>query len=141
MSFPTGTTIPTANLDSGTDSPASARADLLLTVQSLNAVIASANAANGVVVLTGSGKLPSTVIPAQISLSAGVQVINPTDGVVNIRDILRLQPTTVADLAALTSEAGDVAYASDGAEGDPCLAFYNGTDWVRLAVGAAISAD
>lgn len=140
MAFPIGTVIPTSNLDSGTDSPASARADLLITVEAVNDIIASANSDSGVVVLTGSGKLPASVFPTQITLSAGVQVINPVDGVVNIRDILRLQPVTVADLEALTSEAGDVAYASDGDAGDPCLAFYNGTDWVRISVGAAISA-
>lgn len=140
MAFPTGTTIPTSNLDAGTDSPASARADLLAAVEALNAIIASANGASGVLVLSGSGKLPSSTIPAQITLSTGVQVINPTDGVVNIRDILRLQPTTVADLEALTSEAGDVAYCSDGDGGDPCIAFYNGTDWVVITAGAAISA-
>jgi hypothetical protein len=140
MAFPTGTTIPTANFDSATDNPADARADLLQTVQAVNDIIASENSASGVVVLTGGGKLPSSVFPTQITLSTGVQVINPVSGVVNIRDILRLQPNTVADLEALTSEAGDVAYCSDGAGGNECLAFYNGTDWVRISVGAAISA-
>jgi hypothetical protein len=140
MAFPSGTTISTANLDAGTDSPASARANLLSAVQALNDIIGSENTASGVVVLTGSGKLPSSVFPPQITLSAGVQVINPTDGVVNIRDILRLQPTTVADLEALTSEAGDVAYCSDGAGGNECLAFYDGTTWKRISVGATISA-
>lgn len=140
MAFPSGTTIPTTNLDSATDSPALARADLLAAVQALNALIASENGDNGVCVLTGNGHIPSSTIPAQITLSTGVQVINPVSGVVNIRDILRLQPTTVADLQALTSEAGDVAYCSDGASGTPCLAFYNGSNWVRISVGAAISA-
>jgi hypothetical protein len=140
MAFPTGTTIPTTNLDADTDSPASARADLLQAVEAVNDIIASANSASGVLVLTGSGKIPAGAFPPAITLSTGVQVINPTDGVVNIRDILRLQPTTVADLEALTSEAGDVAYCSDGDDGAECLAFYNGTDWVRVSVGAAISA-
>jgi hypothetical protein len=140
MSFPTGTVIPTNNLDAATDSPASARADLLATVEAVNDIIASANDDNGVLVLTGAGHIPSSTIPAQITLSSGVQVINPVDGVVNIRDILRLQPNTVSELNALTSEAGDVAYCSNGAGGNPCVAFYNGTNWVRISVGAAISA-
>jgi hypothetical protein len=140
MAFPTGTTIPTNNLDAGTDSPASARADLLAAVTAVNDIIASANAASGVLVLTGGAKLPSSTIPTQITLSTGVQVINPVDGVVNIRDILRLQPNTVSELTALTSTAGDVAYASNGAGGNPCVAFYNGTNWVRVSVGATISA-
>jgi hypothetical protein len=140
MAFPTGTTIPTANLDSATDSPASARADLLALTQAVNSIIDSENSASGVLVLTGSGKIPSSTIPTQITLSTGVQVINPTDGVVNIRDILRLQPNTVSELTALTSTAGDVAFCSNGATGSPCVAFYNGTNWVRVSVGATISA-
>jgi hypothetical protein len=111
-----------------------------LAVQAVNDIIASENAAGGVLVLTGSGKLPSSTIPAQITLSTGVQVINPVSGVVNIRDILRLQPNTVSELTALTSEAGDVAYCSDGAGGNECLAFYDGTTWKRVSVGATISA-
>ena len=139
MTFPT-TAVTTTNLDAGTDSPASARADILDAVTKLNTIIAEANTANGVCVLTSSAKIPSSSIPAQITLAAGVQVINPTDGVVNIRDILRLQTTTVADLTALTSQAGDVAYCSDGAGGNECLAFYDGTTWKRVSVGATISA-
>lgn len=139
MTFPT-TAITTANLDASTDSPASARADILDAVQKLNTIITEANTASGVCVLTGSGKIPSSTIPAQITLAAGVQVINPVDGVVNIRDILRLQTNTVAELTALTSQAGDVAYASNGAGGNPCLAFYDGTTWKRVTVGATISA-
>ena len=140
MAFPTGTTISTANLDAATDSPASARADLLALAQAVNLIIDSENSASGVLVLTGSGKIPSAAIPTQITLSTGVQVINPADGVVNIRDILRLQPNTVSELTALTSTAGDVAYCSNGAGGSPCVAFYNGTNWVRMSVGATISA-
>ena len=139
MTFPT-TAVNTTNLDSNSDSPASARADILDAVQKLNTIIAEANTASGVCVLTGSGKIPSGAIPSQITLAAGVQVINPVDGVVNIRDILRLQTNTVADLNALTSQAGDVAYASNGAGGNPCLAFYDGTSWKRISVGATISA-
>jgi hypothetical protein len=139
MTFPT-TAITTTNLDSSADSPASARADILDAVQKLNTIIAEANTASGVCVLTGSAKIPSSSIPAQITLSAGVQVINPVDGVVNIRDILRLQTNTVSELTALTSQAGDVAYASNGAGGNPCLAFYDGTTWKRVTVGATISA-
>jgi hypothetical protein len=140
MAFPTGTTIPTSNFDSASDNPANARADLLQTVQAVNDIIASENTASGVLVLTGSGKIPSSTIPTQITLSTGVQVINPASGVVNIRDILRLQPNTVSELTALTSTAGDVAYCSNGAGGNPCVAFYNGTNWVRISVGATISA-
>lgn len=139
MTFPT-TTISTANLDSAADDPSLARANILDAVQKLNTIISEANQNNGVCVLNSVGKIPSSTVPSQITLSSGVQVINPVDGVVNIRDILRLQPNTVTELNALTSTAGDVAYASNGAGGNPCVAFYNGTNWVRISVGATISA-
>lgn len=140
MTFPTGTTISTANLDSATDSPASARSDLLAAVEALNQIIASENSASGVMVLTGSAKIPSTLYGTQITCTTGDQVINPTSGIVNIRDVLRMQPMTTADITALADPvAGDIAYASDGDAGSPCLTFYNGTDWVVISVGSAIS--
>jgi hypothetical protein len=36
--------------------------------------------------------------------------------------------------------AGSVAYFSNGAAGNPVLAFYNGTNWLRVDTLAAISA-
>jgi len=137
MTFPTGTTISTANLDSATDSPANARADLLATVNAVNSIIASENQANGVCVLNGSGKLPSSTIPPQITLSSGVQVINPTDGVVNIRDVLRLQQMTTVDILALaTPVAGDIAFATDGDSTAPALCIYDGDDWRTLSLSS-----
>jgi hypothetical protein len=62
MAFPSGTTIPTTNFDSASDNPANARADLLQTVTAVNDIIASENTAGGVLVLTGSGKIPSSTI-------------------------------------------------------------------------------
>jgi hypothetical protein len=140
MSFPTGTTITTANLDSATDDPSLARADLLSAVQALNSIIASENTASGVLVLTGSGKIPSGLLPSSITLGSGVQIINPTDQVVNIRNFLRLQPQDTTDVENFADAAlGDVAFCSDGDSGSPCLAVYDGTDWLRVSLGAAIS--
>jgi len=41
---------------------------------------------------------------------------------------------------APTAKVGSVAYFADGAAGDPVLAFYDGTDWLRCDTLAAISA-
>lgn len=54
--------------------------------------------------------------------------------------VINLVPQTVAELNALTSTEGDIAYCSDGAAGSKCLAVYNGTSWLRVTLGAAISA-
>jgi hypothetical protein len=140
MTFPT-TPINTSNLDESTDDPSLARADLLDAVEKLNTIIDEAGQANGVCVLSGTGRIPATALPVQISLTSGVQVINPTSGIVNIQDVLRMQQMTTADIEALVDpQAGDIAFASDGDAGSPCLSVYNGTDWVRISVGAAISA-
>lgn len=41
---------------------------------------------------------------------------------------------------APTATTGSVAYFSNGAAGSPVLAFYNGTNWLRVDTLAAISA-
>jgi hypothetical protein len=136
MTFPT-TAVNTTNLDASTDSPADARVDILDAVQKLNTIIAEANTAGGVVVLTGSAKIPASTIPAQITLAAGVQVINPVDGIVNIRDVLRLQQMTTVDILALASpQAGDIAFATDGDSTAPALCLYDGDDWRTLSLSS-----
>jgi len=42
--------------------------------------------------------------------------------------------------APTTSSAGSVAYFTNGAAGSPVLAFYNGTNWLRVDTLATISA-
>jgi microcystin-dependent protein len=53
MAWPTAS-IPTTNLDSGSDSPAAARADLLAAVQALNAIIAEALPAGALMAYAGA---------------------------------------------------------------------------------------
>jgi len=42
--------------------------------------------------------------------------------------------------APTNAKEGSVAYFSNGAAGNPVLAFYNGTNWLRVDTLAAISA-
>lgn len=136
MAFPT-TQITTTNLDSDTDNPALARVDLLDAVTKLNTIIDEANSADGVVVLSSSGKILSNQVPNTVT-ATGTQILNPTSGVVQIENIIRLTPQTTTALEALTPTEGDVAYCSDGDSSNPCLAVYNGTDWLRVSLGTAI---
>lgn len=47
---------------------------------------------------------------------------------------------TVATLPTASADnRGRVVYVSNGAAGQPCLAFSTGSAWVRLAVGAAVN--
>jgi hypothetical protein len=150
MTFPTGTTISTLNLDSSDDNPALARVDLLNAVTALNSIISSENAAYGVLVLDSSGKIAGTYLPATFT-PTGTLTLQPSTGTVSIRNVLRLYPIVTSDLGTSTGttspSAGDVCYLTDGDAGRPCIAVYNGTAWkvVRLAttvgdVGAALGA-
>ena len=139
MAFPT-TQVTTTNLDAGTDSPASAREDLLDAVQKLNTIIDEANDAGGVLVLNGSAQVPGANLPATIAPTSGVLTLAPTSGRVKIEDVLRLQTQSTATVESLSSIAeGDIVYVTDGDDGDPCLAVYDGTDWLRVTLGSAIA--
>lgn len=150
MTFPTGTTISTANLDSNDDDPSLARADLYNLAVAVNDIIASANAAQGVVVLNASGKIAATFLPTTITTASGSLTLQPSTGVVSIQKVLRLAQITTSDLGTAlgttSPSAGDLCYLTDGDAGQPCLAAYDGSQWriVRLMtqvgdVGAAIS--
>lgn len=150
MTFPTGTTISTANVDSDTDDPSLARIDIYNSFVALNSIISSANTAQGVLVLDASGKVAGTYLPANYSSTSGAITLSPANGIVNITRVLRLAQITTSDLGTLTGttspQGGDLAFLTDGDAGQPCLAVYNGSNWkvVRLSmtvgdVGATIS--
>ena len=139
MTFPTSS-ISTANLDSGSDNPASARADLYNAVVALNTIISEGGGANGVAVLDSNNKLPTAKLPATMQVT-GDMVLQPSTAIVNIRDILRMTVWTVADIALIASPAeGDIVYCTNGDTGGNCLAVYDGTAWKRIALGATIAA-
>jgi hypothetical protein len=150
MTFPVGTVISTANLDSSDDDPSLARADLYAAVVALNQLIASANAASGVLILNGSAKIAAAYLPGTYAVTGGI-TLQPSSGVVSLQRVLRLQQTVVADLGTVTGTAsptaGDLVFLTDGDAGSPCLACYDGTKWcvVRLmtqagSVGASLTA-
>ena len=140
MAFPSGTVIENSNLDSGTDSPANARADLLSLVNAFNQVIASENGNNGICVLDNSGKVQVAQLPTNINGAS--LALQPSTGVVQIVDCIRLPRKTVSDLAIdfPTPQAGDIVNLSNGDGGDPCPAVYNGSAWKVIALGATASA-
>jgi len=151
MTFPTGTVISTANLDSPDDDPSLARVDLYNLAVAVNNIIASANGNQGVLILNSSGKIAASLLPATFTTSSGSINIQPDNGVVGLNRVLRLQQTFSADLGSVngtqTPTAGDLIYLVDGDAGRPSLGCYDGTHWrvVRLAtqvgdVGASITA-
>lgn len=134
MTFPTGTVINTTNLDSPLDDPNLARVDLLALVQAFNQLVASANQASGVAVLTGSGLISSSLLPGSFTQPGTLQ-LQPGSGRVNLQNVLRLQPCFTSDvklgavLGTDTPSQGDLVFLTDGDAGQPCLGCYDGTSW------------
>jgi len=74
MSWP-GSTIVTTNLDSGTDSPAAARVDLLDAVTKTNQIIGARGTASGVASLDAGTLIPDAQIPADVLRASAAQTI------------------------------------------------------------------
>tara|TARA_R100000734_G_C3295247_1_gene86511 strand:- start:548 stop:967 length:420 start_codon:yes stop_codon:yes gene_type:complete len=127
----------TTYLDAGTDSPADARPQLKNAVDELTNVIDGLNTSGGAAKLDAT---TSKVIANSGIQSTGDVAITPVSGgSVDIEDILNLNPKTVTELNALTSEEGDVAYCSNGNAGSKCVAVYDGSNWKVVALGSTIA--
>ena len=51
-----------------------------------------------------------------------------------------LSDYSVAELPSASANPQSVVYCSNGDAGNPCLAVSNGTNWLRVALGAAVAA-
>ena len=134
MSFPTGTVIDTTNLSSGTADPSLARSDLYNMAVAVNSIIAGADAASGVALLTATNKYDGSKFPTTIT---GTNIIAPASGVLNIQDILRLTYIHASDLTARTgSQLGDIAISDNAASGNAAVCFYDGSNWRYLSISS-----
>jgi len=139
MAFPINT-VSTANLNAGTDDPSLAREDLLDLTEKVNTIITESNTADGVLVLDINGRVPAAQVPATQSPQTDL-TLAPSTGVVKIQDVLRLQQLSVTEVETRTANAaGDLVFVLDGDAGAECLAVYDGAEWRRVSLGAAISA-
>lgn len=57
-----------------------------------------------------------------------------------IADAQKLDTFAVAGVPAAAAHTGKLIYVSNGAAGSPCLAYSNGTSWLRITLGAAVAA-
>ena len=141
MGWANASNIVTTNLDNAADDPSQARADIYAALVELAAVINGRNTTSGVCGLDSTGLVPAARLPDAITSSATNNLLlQPNTGRVGIEDIINLAPLTVTELNALSAITGDIAYSSNGNAGSKCLAFYDGTAWKRIALGATISA-
>lgn len=56
-------------------------------------------------------------------------------------DAAVLPSYAVAGLPAAAKNTGKLVHVSNGAAGSPCLAYSNGTNWLRITLGAAVAAE
>lgn len=150
MAWANASNVVTTNLDSGTDSPASARVDLKAALDELKIVINGRGQVSGVAPLNASTKIDATYLPDEINSSTSTPLtLDPATGKVLLEEILNLKPQTVAQLNARTDiQQGDVAFCSDGDSGTECIAVAVTEDssaggtpvWKRVAITTAISA-
>ena len=130
MAWITVSNISTDNLNNDSDSPLSARPDLKAALDELIVAGNARGQADGVASLDSSTLVPNTQLPnTLISSGSNNLTLHPGSGKVAIQDILNLNPRTVAQLNALTSAEGDIAYCSNGAAGNKTIAVYDGSNW------------
>jgi hypothetical protein len=135
MTWATAGNITTEHLNAGTDSPASAREEIKSALDELT------NVANGLGQPGGAAKIDATT--SKVIANSGIQsstdiTLTPASGFsVDIENILNLKPQTVAELNALTSSEGDVAYVSNDS-GGKALAVYDGSNWKKITLGGTI---
>jgi hypothetical protein len=58
----------------------------------------------------------------------------------DVTGAITLPSAAVAELPDATANEGMLVVCSDGAAGSPCLAYSNGTNWLQIALGSAVSA-
>ena len=64
----------------------------------------------------------------------------PTNKRITVQNFFTLPSANTANTNVVTStSAGQLAFVTDGATGQPCLAVHNGTSWLRVVLGAAIA--
>lgn len=139
MTFPA--TVATNHLDADTDSVLLARPQILATALAVNSIVESRGLASGLASLDENGRIPAAQLPGTLTTVNTDIVLEPGSGRVAIQDVLNLSPLTVSQVLALnTPVAGDAVYVSDGDDGDPALAVYTGSAWLRVVLGAVIAA-
>jgi hypothetical protein len=131
MTWGTVGNVTTTHLDSADDSPAEARVEIYNALLELQNVINGRATANGVASLDANTKVPSAQMPDEINSSSATNLtLDPATGIVQIEDIIQLNPITRAAAYAVTGLAdGMMAMMSDGDSTVTKPAYYSGGVW------------
>jgi hypothetical protein len=130
MTWPANSSnIVTTNLDSGTDSPAAARADIKAALDEITNIINGRNEASGVAGLNASSKISNAQLPDTIISSAATALtLTPATSVVVINNVIKLTPISAATAYAVTGLAeGMIAMIDNADSTESRPAYYSGS--------------
>jgi len=118
-----------------------ARSEIDDTIIAVNEIIDARGAVSGIAALNSNGLIQANNIPATFSSPSNQNLtLQPGSDRVKIQNIVNLDPQTTTTIENISNPAsGDVVFCNDGDSGSPCLAVYDGTDWLRVLLGNAIS--
>jgi len=91
--------------------------------------VRSTTGGSGRLAMEGIGEDETSGISSEVQ--AALDAKQPLDG----------NGFAVAGLPAAADNEGRAVYCSDGAAGSPCLAISDGTDWLRVTLGAAVATE
>ena len=130
MAWATSSNVSTANVNSASDNPSLARADIEAAFLELIKVIDGRGVANGVASLDSTTKVPAAQLPSTLTSTTGNISLQPANERVSVSSFVNLAPVAYASLPASPAK-GDIAYLTTNGAGDTKeqLVFYNGTDW------------
>ena len=130
MAWANSSNVSTDNVDSASDNPSLARADIYNAFLELKNVIAGRGAADGVASLDSNSKVPASELPNTLTSSTGNLSLQPANERVAVTSVINLAPVAFASLPSSPAK-GDIAFlTTDGAgatQNQPC--YYNGTRW------------
>ena len=128
MAWATAGNIVTTNLDDGTDSPASARADLKAALDEITVIANNLGTTSGAAKVEANGVVSASV--TGVGTTTGDLTLDPATDVVKIQNVINLNPLAYAALPA-SPAAGDVAFlTTDGAGASKNKPIYStGSGW------------
>lgn len=128
MAWATAGNIVTTNLDAGTDSPASARADLKAALDEITVIANNLGTTSGAAKVEANGVVSASV--TGVGTTTGDLTLDPATDVVKIQNVINLNPLAYAALPA-SPAAGDVAFlTTDGAGASKNKPIYStGSGW------------
>jgi hypothetical protein len=110
------------------------------TLQTIEGQILEVYPATGIVLLKGDKTEAGRAVINSIGEEETSGIAAEVQTALDAKQPLDGNGFTVASAPDATTMEGRAIYVSNGAAGSPCAAVSNGTDWLQVIVGAAISA-